>query len=57
MRKLGLLVFIAAIISCTNNATTQSESADSSYHAITDSSRVTKDSLAIPDSSSPNLAH
>jgi len=57
MRKLGLLVFIAAVISCTNNATTQSESADRSYHAITDSSRVTKDSLAIPDSSSPNLAH
>jgi hypothetical protein len=54
-------IWIALILGlsmgCNNEPAQTEKSADSPYNAITDTSKVTKDSLAIPDSSARNLTH
>ena len=52
-------VFLIAVLFVTwgCNAPGAPEARDSSYQAITDSSQVTKDSLAIPDSATQHVTH
>ena len=57
MKQLVYIIAIAAITGCNNKSAETEEKADSSYNAITDTSTLTQDSLAVPDSNTQSLTH
>lgn len=56
MKKLLSVAIILALLSC-NGAVQTEHRADSSYKAITDTSKIIKDTLVIPDSTARGLTH
>ena len=52
-----IYIIAVAMAACSNSAVKSPENTDSSYNAITDTSKVTQDSLAVPDSATPTVTH
>jgi len=57
MRCWLYIVAMIGFLGCNSNGVKTEQPADSAYKAITDTSQVTQDSLAIPDSSARSLTH
>ncbi len=56
MKIVLYLAMVLALLSC-NGAVQTEHRADSSYKAITDTSKIIKDTLVIPDSTARGLTH